>query len=159
MATAPFQLWLDLAPVASAVRVSSTVTVTTSSPHAISTGAYIQIDGTIGAAGTSMPGVYSVTVTSGTTFTFTKAGSAGTADLSGAFISYDLMSPLLDYSGTARQSALYVPLESLQMAAAGDGAGVSFGFTIKFKNGATKDVWVDMDPEGNGPGHLSIEGA
>ena len=147
MATAPFQLWLDLAPVASAVRVSSTVTVTTSSPHSISTGAYIQIDGTFGTAGTSMPGVYSVTATSGTTFTYTSAGSAGTADLSAAFISYDLMTPLLDYSGTARETALYVPLESLQMAAAGDGAGVSFGFTINQDNTPSEGPWYLLVPD------------
>ena len=147
MASAPFQLWLDLAPVASAVRVSSTVTVTTSSPHAISTGAYIQIDGTFGTAGTSMPGVYSVTVTSGTTFTYTSAGSAGTADLSAAFISYDLMTPLIDYGGTARQTALYVPLESLQMAAAGDGAGVSFGFTINQDDTPADGPWYLLVPD------------
>ena len=147
MATAPFQLWLDLAPVASAVRVSSTVTVTTSAPHAISTGAYIQIDGTFGTAGTSMPGVYSVIATSGTTFTFTSAGSAGTADLSGAFISYDLMTPLLDYSGTARETALYVPLESLQMAAAGDGAGVSFGFTVNQDDTPSDGPWYLLVPD------------
>jgi hypothetical protein len=147
MATAPFQLWLDLAPVASAVRVSSTVTVTTSSPHAISTGAYIQIDGTLGTAGTSMTGVYSVTVTSGTTFTYTSAGSAGTADLSGAFISYDLMTPLLDYSGASRETALYVPLESLQMAAAGDGAGVSFGFTINQDDTPAEGPWYLLVPD------------
>lgn len=147
MATAPFQLWLDLAPVASAVRVGSTVTVTTSSPHAISTGAYIQIDGTLGTAGTSMAGVYSVTVASGTTFTYTSAGSAGTAALSGAFISYDLMTPLLEYSGTARETALYVPLESLQMAAAGDGAGVSFGFTINQDNTPAEGPWYLLVPD------------
>jgi hypothetical protein len=147
MATAPFQLWLDLAPVASAVRVSSTVTVTTSSPHAISTGAYIQIDGTFGTAGTSMAGVYSVTVTSGTTFTYTSAGSAGTADLSGAFISYDLMTPLLDYSGASRETALYVPLESLQMAAAGDGAGVSFGFTVNQDDTPAEGPWYLLVPD------------
>ena len=147
MATAPFQLWLDLAPVASAVRVSSTVTVTTSSPHSISTGAYIQIDGTFGTAGTSMTGVYSVTVTSGTTFTYTSAGSAGTADLSGAFISYDLMTPLLDYSGTARETALYVPLDSLQMAASGDGAGVTFGFTINQDDTPAEGPWYLLVPD------------
>lgn len=147
MATAPFQLWLDLAPVASAVRVGSTVTVTTSSPHAISTGAYIQIDGTIGTAGTSMVGVYTVTVTSGTTFTYTSAGSAGTADLSGAFIAYDLMTPLVDYSAAARQTALYVPLDSLQMAAAGDGAGVSFGFTINQDDTPSDGPWYLLVPD------------
>ena len=147
MASAPFQLWLDLAPVASAVRVSSTVTVTTSSPHAISTGAYIQIDGTIGTAGTSMVGVYSVTATSGSTFTYTSAGSAGTADLSGAFISYDLMTPLIDYGSSARQTALYVPLDSLQMAAAGDGAGVSFGFTINQDDTPADGPWYLLVPD------------
>ena len=32
----------------------------------------------------------------------------------------------------------------------------SFGFHVE-KDGKTLKVWVDRDPEGNGPGHLEIE--
>ena len=32
----------------------------------------------------------------------------------------------------------------------------SFGLTLK-KGCKTLNVWVDCDPEGNGPGHLNIE--
>jgi hypothetical protein len=32
----------------------------------------------------------------------------------------------------------------------------SFGFRC-VRGKQTKEVWVDQDPEGNGPGHLSIE--
>ena len=31
----------------------------------------------------------------------------------------------------------------------------SFGFTVR-NQGKTLDIWVDADPEGNGPGHLEI---
>jgi len=34
--------------------------------------------------------------------------------------------------------------------------GDSFGFRVRTKSGAALDVWVDCDPEGNGPGHLNI---
>jgi len=33
--------------------------------------------------------------------------------------------------------------------------GKTFGFQVQ-KAGKTLDIWVDQDPEGNGPGHLSI---
>ena len=32
----------------------------------------------------------------------------------------------------------------------------SFGLTLK-KGRKTLNIWVDCDPEGNGPGHLNIE--
>jgi hypothetical protein len=32
----------------------------------------------------------------------------------------------------------------------------SFGFAVKTKTDEKLQVWVDMDPEGNGPGWLSI---
>ena len=32
-----------------------------------------------------------------------------------------------------------------------------YGFTVRLKNGQKRDVWVNCDPEGNGPGHLNIE--
>lgn len=33
----------------------------------------------------------------------------------------------------------------------------SFGFAVRTRTGKTMNVWVDCDPEGNGPGHLNIE--
>jgi hypothetical protein len=147
MATAPFQLWMDLTPIASAVRVSSTVTVTTTTPHAVVTGAYIQLGSALGTAGTSMNGVYSVTVTSGTTFTFTSSGSAGTADITTAFIAYDLMSPLIDYGSAARQAALYVDLDSITMSASGDGSGVTFGVTINQDDTPSDGPWFNLIPD------------
>ena len=33
----------------------------------------------------------------------------------------------------------------------------SFGFQVRTLKGQVLDVWVDCDPEGNGPGHLEIE--
>jgi hypothetical protein len=147
MATAPFQLWMDLTPIASAVRVSSTVTVTTTTPHAVVTGAYIQVGSALGTAGTSMNGVYSVTVTSGTTFTLTSSGSAGTADITTAFIAYDLMSPLIDYASASRQAALYVDLDSISMSASGDGSGVTFGVTINQDDTPSDGPWFNLIPD------------
>jgi hypothetical protein len=147
MATAPFQLWMDLTPIASAVRVSSTVTVTTTTPHAVVTGAYIQLGSALGTAGTSMNGVYSVTVTSGTTFTLTSSGSAGTADITTAFIAYDLMSPLIDYGSASRQAALYVDLDSISMSASGDGSGVTFGVTINQDDTPSDGPWFNLIPD------------
>ena len=147
MATAPFQLWLDLAAISSAVRVSSTVTVTTVSAHGVTTGAYIQMGDALGVAGTSMNGVFPVTVTSGTTFTYTAAGSAGTAEVSGAFVSYDLLNPLINYTTANRLSALYVPTDSLQLSAAGDGAGVSFGLTVNQDDTPSDGPWYLLIPD------------
>lgn len=33
----------------------------------------------------------------------------------------------------------------------------SFGFIVVLPDRSTRHVWVDCDPEGNGPGHLNIE--
>jgi hypothetical protein len=126
MATAPFQLWIDLATVASAVRVSSTVTIITSTEHGLASGAYVEVGSTTGAAGTTMVGVYPITVTSGTAFTYTAAGSAGTATVGSAWIAADLLNPPINYAaGTARQQAIIVPLESLNLSANGDGSGAT----------------------------------
>lgn len=103
MATAPFELWIDLAAISSAVRSSGTVTVTTATPHGITTGAYIQMEGATNVAGTSMNGVYQATVASGTTFTYTSSGTAGTGVTASACISYDLLNPLINYTGAAKR--------------------------------------------------------
>jgi hypothetical protein len=55
------------------------------------------------------------------------------------------MNPLINYSSTDRGSALYVPLESLQMSASGDGEAASIGFTV-----------VQDDTPGSTPWFLTI---
>lgn len=42
-----------------------------------------------------------------------------------------------------------------------DGTGEqSYGFhAVNAETGRAYDVWVDMDEEGNGPGHLAVEKA
>jgi hypothetical protein len=151
MATAPFQLWIDGPSIASAVRAASTVTVTTSSAHGVVTGAYVQTAGFSGTAGTSMNGVYPITVTSGTTFTFTAAGNAGTAvtaaSLTEEVFSYDLLNPLINYDSADRGSALYVPLESLQMAASGDGEPSTIGFVVVQDDTPNSTPWFLTVPD------------
>lgn len=147
MATAPFQLWVEMAPVASAVRVGSTVTITTSSPHGFTTGAEIQVEAVTGSAGTSMVGVYPISVTSGTTFTYTAAGSAGTGVVTAAAISYDLFNPIIDYAAANRQSALYAIPETLQMSATGDGSGASLSFTVAQDVTPTEGPWYTLLPD------------
>lgn len=147
MATAPFQLWLDLAAIDSAVRTSGTVTVTTATPHGITTGAYIHMQDASGVAGTSMNGVYSVTVTSGSTFTYTSSGTAGTGVTGSACISYDLLNPIINYSGTARDAALYVTTESLMFAVSGDGSGSSSSFRVMQDDTPADGPWFKLIPD------------
>lgn len=147
MATAPFQLWLDLAQISSAVRTSGTVTVTTASPHGITTGAYVQLEGATGTAGTSMSGVHQVTATSGSTFTYTSSGTAGTGVTGSAVISYDLLNPLINYSGTAKESALYVPTESLLFGASGDGSGASSSMSVMQDDTPSDGPWFKLIPD------------
>ena len=146
MATAPYQLLMDIADIASAVRVGSTVTVTTAQAHNVTDGAYVQIGNTTGAAGTSMVGVYQVTRTSGTAFTYTAAGSAGTATVGSAYAAIDLLNPPINLAaGTARQEAMVVPLEGLNLSANGDGSGSQMTF----------NVLQETTPAG-GPWYLSV---
>jgi len=148
MATAPYQLLMDIAPIASAVRVSSTVTITTSSPHGLTSGAYIQVGDTTGAAGTSMVGMYQVSVTSGSAFTYTAAGSAGTATVGSAFASYDLLNPPINYTaGTARQGAMIAPPEGLNLSANGDGSGSTMSLTVLQETTPAGGPWFNLIPD------------
>lgn len=148
MATAPYQLLMDVAPIASAVRVSSTVTITTTQAHNITTGAYVEIGDTAGAAGTSMVGMYQVTVTSGTTFTYTSAGSAGTATVGSAFAAVDILNPPINLTaGTARQNALVVPLDTLTMSANGDGSGSTMSFVVMQEITPAAGPWFNTVPD------------
>jgi hypothetical protein len=148
MATAPFQLWIDLANVATAIRVSSTVTITTASEHGLTDGAYVQVANTTGAAGTSMVGVHQVTVTSGSAFTYTAAGSAGTATVGSAWIANDLLNPPINFAGgTARQGAMVVPLDSLNLSANGDGSGSTMSFSVLQETTPALGPWYLKIPD------------
>ena len=154
MATAPYQLWVDCPAIASAVRTSGTVTITTVSNHSLVPGAVIALEGITGTAGTSMVGAWTVATTpSGSAFTFVSAGSAGTASVLDddsnykAALSQDLFNPLINYSGTARNSALYVPTGSVQMAASGDGAGATMSFSIMQDDTPAAGPWWLLTPD------------
>ncbi|CAB4189323.1 hypothetical protein UFOVP1184_21 [uncultured Caudovirales phage] len=151
MATAPFQLWLDGPSISTAIRVSSTVTITTTSSHGIVTGSYVQMAGFTGAIGTTMNGVYLATVTSGTSFTVSSAGSAGTAvtaiSLTSEVFSYDLLNPLNNYANGDRGSALFVPLESLSMSASGDGEPAQINFTVIQQDTPNSTPWFLTTPD------------
>lgn len=83
-----------------------------------------------------MNGVWAVTGVTSTTFTYTSAGTAGSATVtsSGEYIgvvSTDLLAPLIDLTVANRRIAPSVNLEGLILAASGDGQGSSFGFTVR----------------------------
>jgi hypothetical protein len=148
MATAPFQLLMDLPPIASATRASSTVTVTTTQAHNLTTGAYVEIGNTSGAAGSTMVGVYQVTVTSGTAFTYTAAGSAGTATIGSAFASVDLLNPAENLAaGTARQNAMIADPSSLQLSANGDGSSSTMSLVITQETTPAAGPWFSTVPD------------
>lgn len=147
MATAPFSLYVDLPSVVSAVRVSSTVTVTTSASHGLVSGTYVQLEGFTGTAGTSMNGVFSATVTSGTTFTVSDAGSAGTATSGSAVVSRDLLSPLIDLAVADRQAAAYAIPESLTMSAAGDGNSNTMSMSVAQDDTPSDGPWWANVPD------------
>jgi len=148
VATAPFQLWMDLAPIASAVGVSGTVTITTTSSHGITPGAYVQIDG-LTAAGTPFNTVAQVATTpSGTTFTYVTGSSSGTATVTTGVISYDLLNPPINYTaGTARQQALIAAPGDLQLSANGDGTGSSMSLTVLQETTPAVGPWFNLIPD------------
>jgi len=75
--------------------------------------------------------VAQVTVTSGTVFTATIAGSAGTATVTAGVASYDLLNPLSNYAaGTARQYSANADISSLNLTANGDGSGSSMSASV-----------------------------
>ena len=138
MATAPYQLWIDLPQLTTASRTSSTVTITTNAAHGLVVGSYVQIEGLTGTAGSTMNGVFEVlTVPTTTTFTYTAAGTAGsgtTTDSKGNYIgvaSIDLLRPLIDLTSANRRLVPYVELDGLTLSASGDGQGSSFGFSVR----------------------------
>lgn len=147
MAVAPFSLYVDLPQISSAIRTSSTVTVITATPHGMTTDAYVQMESATGSAGTSMNGVYQITVTSGTAFTYTAAGSAGTASIGSACISQDVLNPLINYASENRQSALYVSTDSLNLSAAGDGQATRMALQIRQDDTSADGPWFNLIPD------------
>lgn len=127
---APFQLYIDLPPISTASRAGSTVTVATSSAHGLATGAYVQIEG-FASAGTALNGVYPISVSNSTTFTYstTTTGSL-TGTVTAAVASQDAMNPVTNYTGANRLSAIYLDLSSLSMSASGDGNSSSMSFRV-----------------------------
>ena len=148
MATAPFQLWMDLAPIASAIAVGGTVTVTTSSSHGITPGAYVQVDG-LTDAGTAFNTVAQVATTpSGTAFTYVKGSVSGTATVTAGCVSYDLLNPPINYAaGTARQNALIAAPGDLQLSANGDGSGSSMSLTVLQETTPAVGPWFNLVPD------------
>ncbi len=148
MATSPMQLWLDLGTIASAVRVGSTVTITSVAPEPVVTGSYVQLSGLTGAAGTSMNGVYQVVATSGSVFTYTAAGSAGTATSGSAVVSLDLMTPLINYaSGTDKNTALYISLDNIGLSTTGDGSSEEMNIEVMQDVTPADGPWFNLVPD------------
>lgn len=144
----PFQLWMDMAPIQSAIAVSGTVTVTTTSSHGITPGAYVQVDGLTG-PGTAFNTVAQVAATpSGTTFTYVLGAVAGTATVTTGVISYDLLNPPINYTaGTARQQALIAAPGDLQLSANGDGTGSSMNLTVLQETTPAVGPWFNLIPD------------
>lgn len=130
MPVAPYQLWMDLVPISSAVGSSGTVTVTMTGTHGITAGSYVQVAGLTG-PGTAFNGVAQVATASGSAFTYVLGTASGTATVASSVVSYDLLNPLTNYTSVdARMSALFVDLQSLQLSANGDGTGSSMSVTV-----------------------------
>jgi hypothetical protein len=95
-----------------------------------------------------MIGVYSVTATSGSAFTYTASGSAGTATVTSAVASVDVMNPLTNYTLAAnRQGALCVDLSTLSLTANGDGSGATMTATINQEVTPSGDPWFTLIPD------------
>jgi hypothetical protein len=146
--TAPYQLLIDLAPVASAIGSGGTVTLTTDGSHGITPGAYVEVAGLLG-AGTAWNGVQLVsTVTSGSAFTFVSGTASGTATVTSASLSYDLLNPRINYAaGTAQSYAWMASPESLSLSANGDGSGASMSFSVYQDLTPPAGPWYTLIPD------------
>jgi hypothetical protein len=99
-----------------------------------------------------MVGVWVVTGVTATTFTYTSAGTAGSATVtsSGEYIgvvSADLLAPLIDLTTANRRIVPYVDLEGLVLSASGDGQGSSFGFTVRQDLVGTSGPFMRLIPD------------
>ena len=129
-AVAPFQLYIDLPSISTASRAGSTVTVATGSAHGLVSGAYVQIEG-FTSSGTALNGVYPISVSNSTTFTYTTAGTGSvTGVVAAAVASQDAMNPVTNYATADRPGAIYLDLSSLSMSASGDGNSSSMSFRV-----------------------------
>lgn len=152
MPTAPFSLFIDTAAASRIVKASSTVTVTTSTPHNLVTGSYAQLEiDAETALGSAVSGVYQVTVTSGTVFTYTASGTAagtvGSDETATAIVAVDLLNPPTNYTAANRPTATYIELESLQMSASGDGSSNTMGFRAFQDVTPTAGPWWSLIPD------------
>ena len=157
MATAPYQLWMDLPQITTIAVVSGTATITTVSSHGLTTGAYVQIASvdasvdTLPASATALNTVAQITATSGTTFTYTTASGSGTASgtaAGSAVCSIDLLSPLSNYaSGTARQYAMTADISRTNLVANGDGSGATMSLTVLQEQTPSVGPWFNLVPD------------
>jgi len=150
VATAPYQLWMDLPQITTIAVVSGTATITTVSSHGLTTGAYVQI-GSVDTPSTALNTVAQVTATSGTTFTYTTASGSGTASgtaAGSAFCSVDLLNPLSNYaSGTARQYAMTADISRTNLVANGDGSGATMSLTVLQEQTPSVGPWFTLVPD------------
>jgi len=72
--------------ISAATRAASTVTITTSAAHDLEVLYWVTVAGLSGAAGTSMNGTFQVLSKTATQFTYTAAGTAGSATVTGATV-------------------------------------------------------------------------
>jgi hypothetical protein len=72
--------------ISAASRAGSTVTITTSAAHDLEVLYWVKVAGLSGAAGTSMNGTFQVLSKTATQFTYTAAGTAGSATVTGATV-------------------------------------------------------------------------
>jgi hypothetical protein len=72
--------------ISAASRTGSTVTITTSAAHDLEVLYWVTVAGLSGAAGTSMNGTFQVLSKTATQFTYTAAGTAGAATVTGATV-------------------------------------------------------------------------
>jgi hypothetical protein len=94
-----------------------------------------------------MNGVFTATVTSGTTFTVADTGTAGTATVTAGVASRDLLSPLVDLATADRQAAAYAIPESLTMSAAGDGNTSSMSLSVAQDDTPNDGPWWANTPD------------
>ena len=152
MATAPFSMYVDTAAVSKIVKAGTAVTVTTNGSHNLVTGAYAQVELIASSTlGTAVAGVYQVTVTSGSVFTYaaagTAAGTVGSDETSTAIVALDLLNPPINYAAASRQQAVYVDISSLNLSASGDGSSDTMSFTAMQDVTPTLGPWWTLIPD------------
>tara|TARA_R110000868_G_scaffold22336_4_gene91511 strand:- start:1263 stop:3686 length:2424 start_codon:yes stop_codon:yes gene_type:complete len=151
MASAPYQLWMDLPQVTSVSGASGTATVTTVSSHGLTVGAYVQIEG-VPAPLDEVNGVVQITAVGGTTFSYAVVGVSGTAlsgtDLVSTNASVDLLNPPSNYSsGSSRQEAFLANISGVNMFANGDGSGATMSIQVYQDLTPSVGPWFKLIPD------------